>query len=102
LLEYGFFQELHDKRRKFLKLIEVLKMEVKVINRTDAIRAIKHSMFYKDDKRGPMYYFRDSLIAALSERLQIPLITNNTKNFKGLNQNLKLTSTQAYEVIKLL
>jgi predicted nucleic acid-binding protein len=102
LLEYGLYQELHNKRGKFLKLVKVLKMEVEPINKSDAIRAIKHSMIYKDDERGPMYYFRDSLIAALSERLQAPLITNNTKNFKGLQQSLKLTSKQAYEIIMVL
>jgi predicted nucleic acid-binding protein len=59
-------------------------------------------MIYKNDNRGPMYYFRDSLIAALSERLQTPLITNNTRNFKGLPQSFKFTSNQAYDLIQKL
>jgi len=102
LLEYGFYQELHNKRTQFLKLIKVLKIQVKTINKSDAIRAIRHSMIYKDDNRGPMYYFRDSLIAALSERLEIPLITNNTRNFKGLQSKLKLTSKHAFDLINSL
>ncbi len=102
LLEYGFYQELHNKREKFLKLVKILKIEVSSLNKSDAIRAIRHSMIYKDDNRGSMYYFRDSLIAALSERLQTPLITNNTRNFKGLPSSFKLTAKQAYEVIQKL
>lgn len=89
LLEYGFYQELRRKRQQFLQLLNILQIEIEPVKKNDAILAIKHSIMYKDDEKGPQYYFRDALIAALSERLEIPVLTNNTNNFKGLPATLK-------------
>lgn len=94
LLEYGYFQELHNKRHQFLRLLKTLRVGIEPIRKVDAIIAIKHSLIYKDDAKGPNHYFRDSLIASLSERLEVPVVTNNTNNFKGLPQKLKITTTQ--------
>ena len=99
ILEYGFFQELHNKRPQFLRLLKILKVEIEPIKKIDAIIAIKHCLIYKDDSKGPENYFRDALIASLSERLQITLITNNINNFKGLPVHLKLTSKEAIETL---
>jgi len=102
ILEYGFYQALHNKTNKFRRLLQELKIQIISTTKKDSFIAIKHSMAYKDDPRGPSYFFRDSLIAALSERLQIPVITNNTNNFKGLPLNLRMTTNEALQFLQNL
>ena len=94
ILEYGFYQKLHGKLHQFKKLMKELRIGIVNISAKDAFAAIKHSLLYKDDSRGPYYYFRDAMIAAQSERLKIPVITNNKQNFKGLPNKMKMTSKE--------
>jgi predicted nucleic acid-binding protein len=98
ILEYGFYQRLHGKLQKFQRLIQELQMGIVSISGKDALIAVKHSMEYKEDPRGPYYFFRDALIAATSERLKIPLVTNNVENFKGLPAKMKMTSQEAVKI----
>ena len=98
-LEYGYFQYLHGKLGKFKLLTKELKLRVIPIVGKDVFGAIKHALIQKDDTGGATQYFRDSLIAAQSERLQIPVVTHNIKDFRGLPGDLLKTPE---EIIKLL
>ncbi|OLS22108.1 MAG: hypothetical protein HeimC3_32500 [Candidatus Heimdallarchaeota archaeon LC_3] len=74
-----------------------MKIECLAINREMAEIAIKITENFKNDPRGPQYFFRDCLIAATVTKENLYLITNNLKDYPTITGK---KATKLYKVNK--
>ena len=84
-LELGFIFQVRNRMRVFSKLFTELKIYCFSITKETAELGITIAERFKDDPRGPQYFFRDSFIAATVKLENLVLITKNIVDFPSIN-----------------
>ncbi len=87
-LELGFIFRVRQKYYVFRKVLEESSITCAPLTISSADQASQLAITFKDDPRGPQYYFRDCLIGATALENDLILITNNKKDFPFLSDKL--------------
>lgn len=87
-LELGFIFFLRQKYQLFEQLLDALDAKCWPVTEKTAQIAVKNAILFKDDPRGPQYYFRDCLIGACAKEKDLLLITKNKKDFPYLDHKM--------------
>lgn len=83
-LELGFIFRVRHKYHVFKKVLEESAIKCAPLTAGTAEQSSQLAISFKDDPRGPQYFFRDCLIGATALENELVLITDNKEDFPYL------------------